>query len=972
MKTNFYLKFKLVLLLTVIALLTPFSAHGQGLKAFKLKNGLSVYIWEDDTKSDVFGIVAVRTGSVNDPEEYTGLAHYLEHVMFKGTDKIGALDWNAEEPIYQKIIAKYDEMAKETDPEKKANISKEINELTVEEGKISISNEFSNLMESIGGKGMNAGTSFDLTYYHNSFPAYQINKWLEITSERFRHPVFRTFQSELENVYEEYNMYQDDPMNQQSNFIRSKAFEGHPYARDIIGLPEHLKNPQLSKLIDFYNDWYTPENMALILVGNIKTQQILGRINAAFGRLPQKATPERKTYPENTIKGRTQYTAKIGYYPNVCLIYNGVPAGHPDEKPLEIALSLLSNGSHTGTLDKLTLDGELTSCSAAPMTMREQGKNIVQCIPLYDENQQRFESNKSAEKKALKAIEKIANGDFEEWQINAIKNNMCRDFDLQMESNTFKAQLIMSAFINDQDLAKTLNYKDEVMSITTDDIKRVARQYLGKDYLAIYIEEGKADKGNKIQKPGYKPIEPPVGKQSAYAERFKRMAIGQVDEKFIDFSDVKVQQINDRSKLYYTQNPENNVFSLTLRYGVGEREFPKLGIAAELMNNAGIMGAYEPQQLKEELSRLNATCQVWADDDYLYITMRGYEETLVQACQLLSKQILMPALDDQQLSRLKGSLLGSRQQRKENVNVLASALSQYLYYGDKSSYLEELTDKELYELQISELTGDINRASNYEAEIFYCGTLPFESTYEVLSKNLPLVANERPTASPQDKPLVQADENIIYFLPNSDAEQAQIFVCLPMDAYDKKDDVLRNAFNQYFSGSFNGLVMNEIREKRSMAYYASAYVTTPSVLGNQTCLIGHIGTQNDKVNDAMDVFMSLLTDMPENPERIDNIKSYLRQEALTTHPDFRSKAQYLRVLYQMGYQEDPAKENLPKIDALTFEDIVNFYKQHIQGKKYRIGIIGNAKLIDTNKLSKYGKVVKLNESKLFNPKDALF
>ena len=193
-----------------------------------------------------------------------------------------------------------------------------------------------------------------------------------------------------------------------------------------------------------------------------------------------------------------------------------------------------------------------------------------------------------------------------------------------------------------------------------------------------------------------------------------------------------------------------------------------------------------------------------------------------------------------------------------------------------------------------------------------------------------------------------------------------------MDKYDKQDDVLRDAFDQYFSGSFNGLMINEIREKRSMAYYAGAYIMTPSLPGNQTYLYGHLCTQNDKVNDAMDVFMGLLTDMPKNPERIDNIKSYLRQEALSSHPDFRDKAQYLKIFERMGYKGDPAQENLPKIDALTFDDIVKFYEQHIKGKKYSIGIIGNPKSIDTEKLGKYGKVVKLNERKIFNTKDTLF
>lgn len=954
------------------AFLLSLPSFGQGLKAFKLKNGLSVYIWEDNTKSDVYGAVGVRTGSVNDPEQYTGLAHYLEHVMFKGTDKISTLDWATEEPIYQQIIAKYDEMAEETDPVKKEAIGKEINELTIEAGKVSVSSEFSNLMESMGAQGLNAGTSYDYTIYYNSFPAYQINKWLEISSQRFINPVFRTFQAELETVYEEYNRSQDNPGRMQQEFLLSKAFEGHPYSRSVIGLPEHLKNPRLSKLIEYYNTWYAPENMVLILVGNVHAQQISGRINAAFGRLPKRSIPERKQYPDLEIKGRTQYNAKIGYYPSVYLVYKGVPSGHPDEKALEIAMNLLANNSNTGTLNKLVIDGELTSGGAFPMTFREQGRNVINVIPLYDENQRRFESNKNAEKKALKAIQQIANGEFEDWAIEAIKNNMCRDYDLQMEFNENRANELMDAFIYNKDLGEVLNYKDEIMAITNEDIKRVAKQYLSDDYLALYIDEGDSKEKEKIKKPGYKPIEPPVGKQSLYATQFKTMPIGHVDEKFIDFSDVQTKKLNDRSQMYYTQNPENNVFSLTLRYGVGEREFPKLGIAAELMNNAGIMGAFEPQQLKEELSKINATCSVNADDNYLYITMRGYEETLPQACQLLARQILMPKLDDKQLSRIKGSILGNRQQRKENVSLLANALTQYIRYGEKSSYIEELTDKEVYELQIAELTGDINRAANYEAEIFYCGTLPFENAYAILSQNLPLVANERPSQSPQDRPLAPVTENTVYFLPNTKAEQAQISFYMPMQKYDKKDDVLRDAFEQYFSGGFNGLVIDEIREKRSMAYSAGAAIMTPEVTGNPTCLIGSIGTQNDKANDAIDVFMGLINDMPKNANRIDNIKSYMRQEALSSHPDFRYKAQYLKMYQQMGYKGDPAEENLPKIDALTFDDIVKFYEENIKGKSYAIGIMGNPKDIDLKKLEKYGKVIKLNERKLFNTKDSMF
>lgn len=961
---------KLLILLAAIVIGLP--SYAQGLKAFKLKNGLSVLVWEDETQPDVYGVVGVRAGSINDPEQYTGLAHYLEHVMFKGTDKIGTLNWAEEEPIYKQIIAKYDEMAEETDPAKKEAINKEINELTIQAGKVSISNEFSNLLESIGSKGVNAGTSFDYTLYYNSFPTYQINKWLELFSQRLINPVFRAFQPELETVYEEFNRGQDNPGRVMQDFMLGKAFEGHPYSRSVIGLPEHLKNPRLGELINFYNNWYTPDNMVLILVGNVKTQEIANRIAATFGRLKQKPMPERKTYPDLDIKGRKQYTAKISPQPMVRLIYQGVPVGHPDEKALSIALSLLSNNSSTGVLDKLTIDGELLYGGSGPIFFREQGRCLVLGVPVYDENQRRYESNKSVEKKLLKAIETVANGQFDEWIIEAIKINLCREYDLALESNEERADMLFEAFIHEEELSTVLNYKEEIMAITVEDIKRVAKKYLSDNYLALYFEKGKEGKKEKMKKPGFKPLETPEGQQSMYAQQYKNLPIGTVNEEFMNFADIQIKQINDRSKLFYSKNTENEVFTLTLKYGVGTREFPKLAIAADLMNNAGVMGAYEPQELKQEFSRLNVTNYVHADKNYLYITMNGYEGSLQEACQLLSRQILMPKLDEKQLRNIRGGILGSRQQRKENVQTLSRALSQYITYQDKSMYIDELTDKQVLELQISELTGDINRASNYEAEIYYTGNMDFEKVYEILSNNLPLVANERPSKSPLPKELAKVTENTVYFLPNSDAEQAQLYFYFPMMDYNKDNDVASDAFFQYFSGGFNGLVTIEIREKRSMAYSSGATMINPELPGYPCQFYGSIGTQNDKAIDALTIFLGLMDNMPENPERIDNIKSYLRQEALSSKPNPRRKAQVFEYFKRMGYTQDPAAENLAKIDALTFDDIVKFYNENIKGKPIAIGVMGNPKEINMDELKKFGKVVRLNERRLFNSKDTFF
>lgn len=955
-------------------LVVPMAAYGQGLKAFKLQNGMSVFIWEDDSQPDVFGQVVVRTGSVNDPAEYTGLAHYLEHLLFKGTQKIGALDWAAEEPLYNQIIEKYDEMALTTDPAQREAIGLEINRLSIEAGKLSMTNEFSNLIEGMGGTGLNAYTSYDVTAYHNSFPAYQLNKWLEIASERFVNPVFRSFQSELETVYEEYNRGNDNPQSRTSQFFFEKVFEGHPYSRSVIGLGEHLKNPRISKLIEYYNNWYVPENMALILVGNVKTTGMLkARIMAAFGKLEARPVPQRVEYPDFQIKGRKQFNTKMSQYPSVLLAYNGVKKGHPDELPLEICLSLLSNSGRCGALDRMTVNGEFMFANASLLALREQGRVMVQAVPNYDENQRRFESNKSVEKKLLTTIGELAEGKVEPWLLDAVKLNLCRDFDLSMESSDYKAQILLDAFVNETDLGESLAVKDRIMAVTMDDIKRVAKTYLqGENYMAFYNDMGTPDKVDKIAKPAYKPIEPPVGKSSAYADKFRTMPTAKVADTYVDWSKMQEAQINDYSHLYYTTNDENDVYTLTLKYGAGSHVFPLLEYAASLMDNAGVMGNYEPQQLKEELSRLNATCSVRADDSYLYVTMHGYEETLVEACQLLTRQLLMPKLDDKQLSSLKGSLASNRMARKKNVNMLGDALNQYIMYGENSEYRNEITDQQIIDMKISTLTGDINRAAGYEAEIHYSGTLPFETVYNVLSTSLPLVAGEKKSDSPVVRTMQTYTENTVFFLPNSEGQQSQIYFYIPMGTNDTTLTVKRMAFGQYIGGGFNGLIMDEIREKNSMAYTAYGQPTTQGYPGSEVYFTGYVGTQNDKAIDAIKLYLDILTNMDARPERIDNIKSFLRQALLSQHPTNRSLSSYIVNQRRRGYTDDPVKSYVPKIDALTFDDIMDYYNTQLKGRPIVIGIVGNPKFISADALKAFGKVIKLSDKKLFNEEGVLF
>ena len=956
---------KLLFLLTFAVMMQ--SVGAQGLKAFQLPNGLNVFVWEDATASDVFGVVAVNVGAKEDPEQYTGLAHYLEHLLFKGTERIGALDWEKEKPIYEQIIAKYDEMTGITDPVQREALSKEINQLTLEAAKYSLSNEFSALTQSMGGEGLNAGTGSDFTIYYNSFPPGEIYKWLNLNSERLINPVFRGFQQELETVYEEYNKYQDEQNSRTREYINSLIFQGTPYARSIVGLPEHLKNPQLSQLIKFYNDWYVPSNMALILAGNVKTQEIIPIIRETFGRLENRPAPQKKVYTANPVEGKKEHKAKMSRFPQLVLSFPGISSSSDEDVILDICISVLSNSSRTGLIDKLVLDGDLLAGSAYANSNLDAGSIIVGGIPYYDSNQRRFESLKSVEKLLLAEVKNLQEGNFDEELIHSIKGEMIRMHDLQMESAYNKALNVATTFLTGRDMEYLLNYKEIVADVTLDEVKAVAKKYFGNNYYAIHLEEGKPSKAQMLEKPKVDPIVPVRGASSQYAQEFSLLPVKYIKPDFPEINK-EVRKINDLSKLYYTHNPENDIFTLTLKYGVGTEKMPKLDLAVPLMNDAGIMGQMDAQEVKKAFSELGATARYSVNDSYLTVTMNGFEQNLESSCNLLTRQVLLPGLDEKQLGNIQGSEYQSRKMEKDMTELMNNALLEYLLYQNKSDYIDRLPLTEIMGLSISSLTAEFQRATGYEAEIHYVGSLPVDEVVEILQTNLPLRQGEQKSESPVVKDRMKYGENTIYFLPNNDAQQSMVYFYIEGDEYKKDIDPYRDAFNQYFSGGFAALVLQEIREYRSMAYSAGGSYSIPPLSGRNTYFVGALGTQADKTLDAVEVYMDLLTNMPEYPDRMDNIKNFLKQTSLTEKPHFRNASQTYQAWKRRGYDKSPAETNQAAFENMTFEEMVNFYKSYVQGRPITIGICGNPKMIDLKALEKYGKVVRLNTSRVFSDK----
>ncbi len=938
------------------------------LQQYKLDNGLTIMLWEDHDQPDCEGYLVANAGSIDEPAEYTGLAHYLEHMLFKGTQEIGALDWETEKPLYDSIIALYDEYSDSTDPKVREKIATHINQLSMKAAKVTATDDFSNLMEVIGAEGVNANTAYDRTVYLNSFPAAEMERWLKLFSDRLVNPVFRSFQAELENVFEEYNMYSNDPSMKISNTLFGKIYEGHPYSRDIIGTPEHLKNPRLSKMIEFYETWYVPNNMALIIVGDFDAEATKPLIAKYFNQFKAKELPARTVYPEADYTGNPKFSYKMGYYPQVVWAYKGIPAKHEDGTTLQFVVSLLSNNMQTGLLDKLMLDGKISSVSAGLDSRRDQGRILIEAIPYYDINQQMFESDKATEKLVMTEIDKLKNGNIEDWQIAAVKKEYDQMYKMVDEYSSYKMQNLVQCFIYDLPLTDIFEENAKIQALTKEEIAAVARKYFNTDHLTISFDEGTI-KPNSLPKPKIEPLDPIKGAETEYAKAFKAMPKGDIKHTYNNFSDVKVSTVAENCKLHYTANTKNDLFSLTLRYGVGSHKMPMLEYAAGLMNTAGTMiGNLDAQAFRRQLAELGGQIGYGISDSYFTIQIMGEDKNLEEISKLVNQQLLQPKLDQEQLDAIKGSVFSSRLSLPKRESAQKSALLNYALYGKESHYIDVVNFNDVYTISLPQVQTLLGEARSYALDAFYCGTRSQEDVVKVL----PLIEGVRPSEGLFVHERQSYDKPTILFLP-AQVQQASLYLYYNGQPYEVSKDVTIDAFNQYFSGGFSGLVMNEIREKRSMAYTAYGQVATPPLPGKKDYFIGYVGTQSDKAADAVSVFLDLLNDMPVDTTKLDGIRTGLRQAAQTAKPSMRNKAQVFEMWQKMGYNDDPARINEEAIKNLTMEQIVNYYNQNVKGQPITIVLMGDPKKIDIKAIeAKMGcKVTKVSPSKLFAPSPIL-
>ena len=932
-------------------------------KEYRLENGLTVWLNEDHSQPKVFGAVVVKAGAKDCPD--TGIAHYFEHMMFKGTDRIGTLDYESEKVLLDSIAMKYDELAMTEDTAARARLQKEINELSIRSSEYVIPNEFNRLINRFGGSGLNAATSYDATIYFNTFSPQYMVQWAEINSERLINPVFRLFQSELETVYEEKNMYGDFIGGQVMDTLMARYFGPHPYAYPIIGSTKNLKNPRLTEMHKFFEDYYVASNMALILSGDFDAQQVMPILEKAFSRIRSGNAPKQEKVMLPPFNGRETMKVKfpIPFIKAMGLGFRGVSANHEDQVALNIAVNLLNNANGTGYLDKLMVEHKLMGALAINESMNEAGILAVAIMPKL-----LIQSYSSAEKMVWDEINRVKNGDFSDEMFNSLKLEQKRQYASSLENIDSRATIMMNLFSQGKSWNDYLNEVARIESITKEDVVRVAQKYFSNNYLCVTKSTGKYPKDN-LPKPAFSPVVPRnADASSSYAKQLEKIPEQQVAPRIIDFEkDVKTSKLTPLVTLYTTPNPLNDIFTLNISYGIGALEQPEL---MQLTNYLQLLGteSLSFEQFRSRLQSIGSTLAFDATPDAFVMKVSGFDNHIDETMELVGDFIRHAKADDKKLRQIVDDAKVSEKAFFKSGDNVASALLEQVKYGDQSRYLRKLSLSQIKKLKGKDMLAIYDKVRSVQCDLHYCGTLPVEKVIGTIRQHLPLERTTVASNSPYYRELKQYDRPTVFFIDMPDMAQSIVYGYVKGDPVD--DKASRHAsqlFSVYFGGDMSSLMFQEIREFRSFAYRTSGRYQLPNHAhkGTAGSFTAMLSTQSDKTLDALGVLDSLIREMPLKPERMEAVKQTLVNRINNDYPPFRNLSEKVASARMEGFDRDPAEEFLRDIATMDMQDISRFYQEQISGRPVVYVITGNRKHIDMKKLAEYGTIIKVKKKGIY-------
>ncbi|WP_246151212.1 M16 family metallopeptidase [Adhaeribacter aerolatus] len=930
-------------------------------RIYTLDNGLTVYLSDYKDAPRIQTYIAVRAGSKNDPATATGLAHYLEHMVFKGTSRLGARDFAKEQAELAKIENLYNVYRTKTDLAERKKIYHQIDSISSVAASYAIANEYDKMVGAIGTNGSNAYTSVEQTVYTGDIPANQVEKWAQVEAERFGELVPRLFHTELEAVYEEKNRSLDSDGSKVFEALMGGIFQKHQYGtQTTIGTVEHLKNPSITEIKIYFEAYYVPNNMAIAMSGDLDYDQTIRIIDKYFGKLKNQPVPAYNPPAEAPI---TKPIIKEVFGPSAESIRLGFRFPGIKSKEalvLKMISQLLSNGQ-AGLIDlNLNQKQKVLGASAGEYTMNDYSVLLLGATPRQG---QTLDEVKNI---LLGQVELVKQGKFEDWLIPAIVNNTKIAEMKAFESNEARADAFVSAYIARLDWRDYLAMRDDFAKITKQEVVDVANKYLGpNNYVVVYKRTGKDPNMQKVEKPTITPV--PVNRD-AQSEFYKTVMAGKTPELkpvFLDYKkDVGETKIKNNIPVYFTRNQENGLFNLYYVLETGTNNNPKLGLAVNYLKYLGT-DKFSAEELQKEFFKLGSSFDVFSSQEQVYVSLTGLDDNFEKGLALFESVLQNPQPDQQALQDMVAGVLKERANAKLNKGIIhTQAMVNYAKYGPKNPFTNIISEAELRKIKPQELVSLIKSIPTYEHHILYYGPRATNNLTAALNTGHLIPASLKQVPPLKVFPEKDFTDRQVYW---TDFNMVQAELLFLTKSFNFKKELVPTItlYNEYFGGNMGSIVFQELRESKALAYSASSRYANASRKDRANYILSYIGTQSDKLPEATAGMQALLNEMPQAEANFANAKESIINSISTeriTKSDIlfdyeRSK--------RLGLDYDIRQDIYQSVNSLTFADMKKFQEQFVKGQNQVILVIGSKERLNFKELQKYGKVKQLSLKELF-------
>ncbi len=928
-------------------------------RIYKLDNGLTVYlsVYKDEPRVQTY--IPVKAGSKNDPADATGLAHYLEHMLFKGTNRFGSLDFAKEEIEINRVTDLFEQYRATTDTLTRRELYRQIDSTSQVASQHAIPGEYDKMMSALGAKGTNAYTWVEQTVYVNDIPSNQLEKWLTVEAERYRQPVLRLFHTELEAVYEEKNISLDDDNDKIYETLFANLFPTHQYGtQTTIGTIEHLKNPSMKKVMDYYNTYYVPNNMAICLSGDFDPDQVIRLIDEKFGALPRKDVPKFVPAQEKPITAPIVKNVVGPDAESVTIGFRLRGEGSPDADLLKITDMILTN-STAGLIDlNLNQSQKVIEAYSSPLVFKDYSMLMLGGRPR--EGQKLEEITRLL----LEQLDKLKQGDFPDWLPAAAVNDMKIKQLQSFEKNRHRAGEFVSAFVTDVPWDFHIHTLDRLSKITKKDIIAFANEVFKDNYVVVYKRTGESPPTAKVTKPPITPAQLNREAQSEFVTKVLAAPAPEILPVFLDYhKDLQTLTLHGQTPLYYVKNEENALFSLFLLWDMGTNHDRRIAPALSLLEYLGT-SKYSPAELKQEFYKIGCTFSVIPGEEQIQIKLSGLTENFAAGMKLLEELLQDAQPNDAALVNLIQDVLKHRANAKlDKQEILWGALYAYGEYGLQSPYRNILTEAELKALKSDDLIALVKSLTGLEHRFLYYGPLEAKALTVALEKahpKKPLKAVPLPIKFEQ----ISAAKTTVYVV-NYDMEQAEILMLSKSELFNPANAPVRSLFREYYGGGMSSVVFQTMRESKALAYSVFGGYSTPTLKDKAHYVLAYIGTQADKLPEAMAGMMDLMNNMPEADNALAASKTAVLKKTQTERINQAEILFSYEAARKLGLDRDLRKDVYDHTADLTMADVKTFHERYLKNKPFNILVLGNKEKLDLKALGQYGEIKELELTDVF-------